>query len=117
MAGTVLDLVVTKNTNANYWLVDFTGDLDSYTIQLKRKELQELVNSLDKQQLVFNFQNLNYINSECIGMLFQYIEQLKTAGKELILVGAKKHVQDVLQTIGIYSQVKNYRSFADYLSV
>ncbi len=115
MIGNTLELVVSKDTNPHFWSVDFIGSMDSYTLHEKGKELEKIVHSVEPKILVFSFVNLEYINSQGIGLLFQYSENLKLANKKLVLIGARKNVEDVLNTIGIFETTEHYKTMPEFL--
>lgn len=115
MLGNNLEFVVSKDDNPNFTLVDFFGDMDSNNIKDKRKILEDIVTKAEKKYMVFSFTNLNYINSESIGLLFHYDELLTAKGKQLVLVAMKKNVADVLNAIGLLGSVKNFNGLPDFL--
>lgn len=115
MMSNNLEIVLNKEDNPNFTLVDFVGDMDSFNIKDKRKILEKLVDSEEKKYLVFSFLNLNYINSESIGLLFHSNELLQATGKRLVIVAAKKNVVDVLTEIGLFDQVLHFSTMPDFL--
>lgn len=114
MLEKTLELVVSKD-NPNFLLVDFFGNLDTFGLKEKRKEIMDLVEKLDKKYLVFSFTGLNFINSESISVLMQINESLKAKDRQLILVGAKKNVVDVLNVIGIFEMMPYFKTMPDFL--
>jgi anti-anti-sigma factor len=114
MLGKTLELVVSKD-NPNFWSVDFFGNLDTYGLQQKRKDIMDLVEAIDKKYLAFNFANLDFINSEAISVLMQISEKLKAKGAKLALIGAKKNVVDVLNVIGIFEMIPYFKTMPDFL--
>ena len=54
----------------DYRLISFIGNLDKAGLDEVRSQIEEIVESVhDEQYLVFNFENLEFINSESIGFL------------------------------------------------
>lgn len=110
-----LNLIVDKDLNKNSWIVNFSGNLDSFSLKEKRKEILDLVESFDRKYLVFDFMKLNFINSESIGLLMQISETLKLKGKDLVVVEAKKNVIDVLNVIGVFEEIRHFKLKSDFL--
>lgn len=114
MLGNTLE-IIKQEEGQNYSVVGFWGNLDSFALTEKRKEIVDLVDAFDKQYLVFNFSDLNFLNSESIGLLMQLNEKLINKEKKLVIVQAKKNVLDVLEVIGFLEMVPYYKKLEDFL--
>ncbi len=114
MLDTPLEIKIKKD-NEKYWVVEFVGNLDSYGLTEKRKEIAEIIDTVDKPHLVFDFTELEYINSESIGVLMQINEKLTAKDKKLVIVHAKKNVIDVLQVIGLFETVAYYETLDEFV--
>ena len=114
MLNNTLEIVVNNDPNWQYQVVDFIGNLDSYSLKDKREVLFDTVNQANKAYLVFNFLNLNFINSECISLLLQFNEILLKKGKKLVIMNAKKNVIDVLNVIGIFQTMPYFKNIEEF---
>jgi len=94
--------------NSDYTIVSFDGDLDKLGLELIRQQIDELVENLETTYLIYDFANLNFINSEGIGYIITIYYRLLKKEKILVIVNASAHVKDVLQVIGINEMVKLY---------
>lgn len=106
---------IKNQKNPKFTEMVFQGELDSTGLVQVRDEIYAQVGALNKAYLVFNFAELDYINSESIGMLIQVQEMLQKKGHDLVIVNAQKIVADVLNVIGISESVDCYKSMADFL--
>lgn len=106
---------IKNQKNPKFTEMVFKGELDSTGLVQVRNEIYEQVEALSKSYLVFNFAELDYINSESIGMLIQVQEMLQKKGHSLVIVNPQKIVADVLAVIGIDQTVDVYKSMADFL--
>lgn len=113
MLNSTLEIVVT--TDKTYKLADFFGNLDSYSLKEKKQEIVALSQNLEYEYLVFNLQNLNFINSESIGLFLQTHETVVAQGKKFVLMAAKKNVYDVLNVIGLLETIPYFRTKDDFL--
>lgn len=109
--------ISSNNDNPKYMIVKFVGNLDSYGLTEKRKDIDQLVTDCNKPFLVFDFSELEYINSESIGLLMRYNEILMAKEQKLVLLQAKQNVIDVLEVIGLLETVPYYASMEDFLKV
>jgi len=100
----------------NYQIVEFHGDFDKAGYTDVRAELDKIVQEFGLTDLVFDFTDLKFINSESIGYLMEVHAHLVKLGKALKIVGASEHVKEVLQTIGIAEIVPMYNDLNSYLN-
>lgn len=100
----------------NYIAYSFVGNLDSYGLGEKKAEILDAISKFEKTYLVFNFAELNFLNSESIGFLMQTNEELMAKSKKLILVQAKKNVLDVLEVIGLLETIPYFKNMENFLS-
>jgi anti-anti-sigma factor len=114
MINSTLEIVV--NNEPLYRWVDLFGNLDSFSLKAKKGEIIALYKDLNQEYLVINLQNVNFINSESIGLLLMLNEQVTQLTKKFILIGAKKNVYDVLNVIGLTKTIAYFRSKEDFLN-
>ena len=97
-----------------YKLVKFNGDLDKAGLEVVKDQLNELVDNLQEKIIVFDFADLNFINSEGIGLLMTLHIRLTKKESELVIVGAADHVKDVLKVIGLINIMKCFNSLSEF---
>lgn len=66
--------------------------------------------------LLFDFTELQYINSEGIGYLMEIHAHLVQRDRELVVFGLNDHVKDVFQAIGIAEIIPIYGNLSDFLN-
>ncbi len=99
----------------SYQVVEFHGDLDQAGLSLISTQINTLAENFSYEHLVFDFGDLNFINSEGIGFLMTLHSHLANRKKSLVLVAAKAHVKDVLGVIGILNVLKVFESMGEFL--
>ena len=93
----------------DYRLISFIGNLDKAGLDEVRSQIEEIVESVnDENYLVFNFENLEFINSESIRFLLMLHTRLVKKEKKLVIVNAVDHVKDVLDVIGMLKIIDYY---------
>lgn len=106
-----LNIVIKKPLESlNYECVEFIGDLDKFGLQTIKDGIEEIVNGLGCDYLVFDFSKLNFLNSESIGFLLTVHYRLTKKNKNLVLVSAPANVKDVLDVIGMLKLIKYFDS-------
>lgn len=114
MLSSTLELVAHKDPQWKYMQIDFFGNLDSYSLKDKKTVLMEMIEKADKEYVVFNFQNLNFINSESISLLLQINEFLLKKQQKLVIMNAKSNVVDVLNVIGIFQTMPYFQNLSEF---
>ena len=104
-----LTLTITDYTDlTNAKLVFFDGDFDGYS----EETISGLQNEVDKatpeSRLIFDFSNLNYLNSFAIGQLVAWRNIMDTKHGKIVIVGINKNIQDIFSVLGIESVFKIY---------
>ena len=111
-----LEIVINPiDPEKHYQSIDFNGDFDKAGYTEVRDQLNGAVKSFSGTSLIFNFTNLKFINSEGIGYLMEVHTHLVRADKQLVIIGANSHVQDVFGTIGIKEIISLYPDMESFL--
>lgn len=103
-------IIGSPDKTMGYQVVRFRGDMDKVGLYANRAALEACVEHMEEAYLVFDFTELNFINSESIGFLLTIHVRLSKKGKTVVLVNAVDHVKDVLQVIGLFSMMKYFDS-------
>ena len=107
--------ILPSPNNGKYQVVKFAGDLDKAGLQSIQEKIDALVESFSQPYLVFDFSDLNFINSESIGFLTTIHSHLIKNNKSLVLIQAKANVKDVFTVIGLFTFISYYDSLAAFL--
>jgi stage II sporulation protein AA (anti-sigma F factor antagonist) len=99
----------------NYQVVEFKGNLDKIGLYSVKEKLEQLVEQFQKQYLIFNFENLEFANSESIGLLLVLHARLVKKNQKIVLVGSKSHVKDVFEVIGLTKIIDCFDSLKAFL--
>lgn len=92
---------VTDVRDEHYEVVEFQGELDQSTLGNTEKQVGEFLENFKRPALLFDLNNLHFINSEGIGFLVAIHTKLRKKGQDLFLCGLKKNVADVMNIIGL----------------
>ncbi|MBU0667903.1 STAS domain-containing protein [Patescibacteria group bacterium] len=101
--------------NASYKVVSFTGNLDKAGLESVRTKVEEVIDTVKSEKfVVFDFKNLEFINSESIGFLLMLHTRLVKKGAKLVIVHAIDHVKDVLDVIGMLKIIEYYPTLEEF---
>ncbi|MBD3328382.1 anti-sigma factor antagonist [Candidatus Peregrinibacteria bacterium] len=101
-----------KKNSAGDTIVQLEGDLDKAGLEQIKEEFEGIINNIpDGKNFIIDLTNLNFINSEGIGFLFQVHCTLSKRNVRVILIGPNKSVEDVLHVIGFHQVVDIFPDF------
>ena len=95
-------------------VVIFNGEMDKIGLESVRSQVDETIEGLKTKYLVFDFEDLEFINSESIGYLLTVHYRLVKKEKELVLVNVSDHIADVLDVIGLLQLIKHYKTLKEF---
>ncbi|MEK7085624.1 MAG: STAS domain-containing protein [Patescibacteria group bacterium] len=102
--------------NQDYQIIKFDGEFDKAGHSEIKEQLDKIVLNFNLKALIFDFNNLKFINSEGIGYLMEIHTHLVQRDRKLVIIGPNSHVKDVFTTIGIAEIVPIYNELNDFLN-
>lgn len=85
------------------WL---SGDLDESGAVKIRAEIDNLIDTLHFSEMVFDFTNVDFMDSTGIGMLLGRYKKLQRAGVNMFIQNTKPQVDKIFYMSGIYEIIK-----------
>ena len=107
--------VIPADNKQHYQVVRFSGELDKAGLNLIKDQIEKLVDNFSLKYLVFDFADLHFINSECIGFLMAIYAHLVKAEKKLVVVQAPANIMDIFKVIGLSQVIDTYDSLPTFL--
>ena len=91
----------------NVLVFNFAGQLDQSNIDEKSKKIQEVIFPRIKNLfLIFNFAQLEYLNSKSIGYITCWHNQIMENEGCLMITNLRPNVEDLLNCIGLNQVIK-----------
>lgn len=89
-------------------IAHISGQLDESNVDEKIQELYKAVESNPKNlNLIFDLENLEYMNSKSIGYLTDLYGKITEGGGQVLITNAKSNILDILQVVGLTQLIKN----------
>ena len=88
------------NSSNNYWEVSVDGELDVSTAEELKKYLHKLVDEKNIDMRL-NVENLDYIDSTCLGVMIGILKRLKIENKEVYIEKPKNNVRKIFNITGL----------------
>ena len=97
-----------SNDIINSKSISFSGDFDGYIKENLTEILELTENATEETKLIFDFTNLNYLNSYAIGHIVAWHNKLAEKKGEIIVIGINKNVEDIFSILGVNSLFKTF---------
>ncbi len=92
-------------------IIKFSGQLDESNIDQNSKTIYDVIAQHPKNlYLLFDFTELQYMNSKSIGYLTDWYGKINEEGGKAVILGAPATILDILQAVGITELIKCYNS-------
>ncbi len=89
-----------KDTKKMY--VKFEGEIDHHTCQVMKKELDYEIQKSTPRKLIFDFENVKFMDSSGIGLLIGRYKTLLRIGAKAEIINVSKEVKRILDMSGIF---------------
>ncbi len=88
-------------------VVRLSGDFDKIGLEHVRDTFTSLSETFAGKYLIFDCEQLQFINSEGIGFLVGLYTHVKNKGGIFCLVKARDHVRDVFEALGLWNIIQH----------
>lgn len=92
----------------------FSDDFDYMTIQTMKDRIIEILNKETYQKAVFDFRDVNFVDSTGIGFVLARYKQLKDMKKELYLSNLSKENRIIFEMSGVFQIIKQIQNEVNY---
>ena len=83
-------------------LVKFSGQLDETNVDEKSKIIYDLIDNVpNKTAIIFDFSDLQYMNSKSIGYVGDWYSKIVAKGGKLVIARARENIMDILSVVGL----------------
>lgn len=90
-------------------LVKFSGQLDESNVDENAKKIYKLIDGFEGKPLfIFDFSELEYMNSKSIGYLTDWYGKITAKEGKIVIASAKENILDILQVVGLTQLINNY---------
>lgn len=102
------------STFDNGLIIKISGELDSYkTLAYKTKIRKEMERS-QPLYLIFDFKNLQFLDSAGIGLVLGRYNEVKNYGGEVGLICLSSYAEKIVRISGLSSVIGIYKSLAQF---
>jgi anti-anti-sigma factor len=92
-------------------IVKIVGQLDESNVDDKAKEIYAVIEAHPKNLgLIFDLSGLEYMNSKSVGYLTDWYQKVTEAQGNLVVIGARPNIHDILQVVGLTQLISFYQT-------
>lgn len=98
-------------------LVTLKGQVDESNLHLLEGHLDPLVVHDGVKALIFNFKDLEFINSRVIGYLLSVYSSMAESDKRMAIVESNDQIMSILSLVGLTTLIGHYGNLPEALEV
>ncbi len=92
-------------------LVKFQGQLDESNVDEKAKIIYQLLEQVPQHlYLLFDFEQLEYMNSKSIGYLTDWYGKVSEGQGKIVIAKPRSNILDILQVVGLTQLINCYQT-------
>lgn len=90
-------------------IVKFQGQLDESNVDEKAKIIYQMLEQFPQNlYLLFDFEQLEYMNSKSIGYLTDWYGKVSQGGGKIVIAKTPNNILDILQVVGLTQLINCY---------
>ncbi|MBU1018589.1 MAG: STAS domain-containing protein [Patescibacteria group bacterium] len=95
-------------------LIKVAGQLDESNVDDEAKKIYKLIEDVGGNlSLIFDFSELEYMNSKSIGYLTDWYSKVSASGGKVAIAQAKSNIVDILQVVGLTQLINTFPSIEE----
>ena len=95
-------MVISTTIKNNVLNIAFNGELDEYTAGYTRNCVDDAIRNYNYEYVVFDMQNLEFMDSTGIGVLLGRYKLLKSKEKDIYISNPSPVIEKIINMSGIY---------------
>lgn len=108
-ANILIEDTALTNSNKILKTVHISGQLDESNVDEKIKDIYKIFETNPKGvNLIFDLENLDYMNSKSIGYLTDLYGKVTESGGTVVISKPKANIADILQVVGLTQLIKSF---------
>jgi anti-sigma B factor antagonist len=90
-------------------IAKFVGQLDESNVDEKAQQIYQLIEQNPTNlNLIFDFEDLEYMNSKSIGYLTDWYGKVYENGGKIVIAKTRPNILDILQVVGLTQLIKTF---------
>ena len=93
--------------------IQMKGEIDHHSVQGLREKIDHTFDPTDCRQIVFDFENVTFMDSSGIGMIIGRYKNAKKRGGTVSIVGMNPEVGRIFQISGLAKIIDSYATLEE----
>lgn len=102
-----------KNRNL---VVNILGEIDHHTAEEIRTKTEKEFSRTNSKNIIFNFKNVNFMDSSGIGMVIGRYKFINSLGGKVAVIEVNSDIDRIFLISGLYKIIESYKSIEDALT-
>ena len=102
------------STFDNGLIIKISGELDSYKTLAYKTKIRKEMERYQPLYLIFDFKNLQFLDSAGIGLVLGRYNEVKNYGGEVGVIGLSSYAEKIVKISGLSSVIGIYKSLAQF---
>ena len=107
---------VQDSSNPEAKIIVLKGEFDESVLEGLKTQIDPLLTDVNIKTLLFNFHDLEFINSKGIGFLVSIHTHLAKDGRKMVIADAQEAVMDVVSLVGLTSIIPYYATLDEAIA-
>jgi stage II sporulation protein AA (anti-sigma F factor antagonist) len=96
------------NQKGRVLIVNMLGELDHHSAESARIKIDNKIDELGINNLIFDFSSVNFMDSSGIGVVIGRFKKVKEFGGKVAVVNLKPSIKRVFELGGLFKIIKEY---------
>jgi len=97
-------------------VIKLNGEIDESNLINLQKQIEPLYEDDSSKILIFNLQDLIYINSKVIGYFASYYTKLSQTDKKMVFAEANPNIMDILSLVGLTNIIEYFETESEAIN-
>lgn len=107
---------INYETVDNILIVSLNGELDHHSSQKVRKEIDKAIDSFFIKNLVFDFEQVSFMDSSGIGVVIGRYNKIKKLGGETGVINCNEYINKIFEMSGLFTIIQKYQGKNEAIS-
>ncbi|KMT22579.1 anti-sigma F factor antagonist [Clostridium cylindrosporum] len=97
-------------------VVTLVGELDHHNAEIVRIKIDNKIDELGSQNIIFDFNGVNFMDSSGIGVVMGRYRKLSTTGGKACVINLKPQIKRVFELSGLFKIIPEYEDIQKAVS-
>ncbi len=97
-------------------VVTLVGELDHHSSEIVRIKVDNKIEELGSQNIIFDFNGVNFMDSSGIGVVMGRYKKLSSTGGKACVVNLKSQIKRVFELSGLFKIIPEYKDIQEAVS-